>query len=78
MLKGQKGITLIALVITIIVLLILAGITISLTLGDHGIVNMGEKAGKNYVNAANYEQKGLNNLESEANAYMYNVTHPQD
>lgn len=78
MLKGQKGITLIALVITIIVLLILAGITISLTLGDHGIISMGEKAGKNYVNAANYEQKGLNNLESEANAYFYNVTHPTE
>ena len=45
MLKGQNGITLIALVITIIILLILAGITISLTLGEHGIINMGEKAG---------------------------------
>ncbi len=78
MLKQQKGITLIALVITIIVLLILAGITISLTLGEHGIINMGEKAGKNYVNAANYEHTALNNYESEANAYVYNVTNPQD
>lgn len=75
MLKGQKGITLIALVITIIVLLILAGITISLTLGEHGILNVAEKAGKNYTNAANYEHNALNNFESEANAYIYNVTH---
>lgn len=76
MLKGQKGITLIALVITIIVLLILAGITISLTLGEHGIINMAEKSGKNYTNAANYEQAGLNKIDSDANAYFYNVANP--
>lgn len=75
MLKGQNGITLIALVITIIVLLILAGITISLTLGDHGIINMAEKSGKNYTNAANNEMKKLNNIDAEANAYVYNATH---
>jgi len=44
MLKGQKGITLVALVITIIVLLILAGVTISLTLGDNGLLNRAEQA----------------------------------
>ena len=33
--KGQKGITLIALVITIIVLLILAGVTINTLTGDN-------------------------------------------
>ena len=38
MLKEQKGITLVALVITIIVLLILAGISISLALGNNGII----------------------------------------
>lgn len=67
MLKGQKGITLVALVITIIVLLILAGITISLTLGEHGILNMAKEAGKNYQNAAGYEKNSLTNMFSEAN-----------
>lgn len=43
--SAPKGITLIALVITIIVLLILAGITISLTLGEHGILNVAKQAG---------------------------------
>lgn len=42
--KKQKGITLVALVITIIVLLLLAGITISLTLGEHGILNLTREA----------------------------------
>ena len=39
MLKEQKGITLIALVITIIVLLILAGVTIAMLTGENGILN---------------------------------------
>ena len=34
--KSQKGITLIALVITIIVLLILAGVTIAMLTGENG------------------------------------------
>ena len=37
MLREMKGITLIALVITIIVLLILAGVTISAVMGENGI-----------------------------------------
>ena len=37
--KSVKGITLIALVITIVVLIILAGVAINLTLGDNGIFN---------------------------------------
>jgi competence protein ComGC len=36
--KNQKGITLIALVVTIIVLLILAGISIAMLTGDNGII----------------------------------------
>ena len=34
----QKGITLIALVITIIILLVLAGITISTLMGENGLI----------------------------------------
>ncbi len=42
--KQNKGITLIALIITIIVLLILAGITISLTIEENGILNYAKEA----------------------------------
>ena len=42
--NNNKGITLIALVITIIVLLILAGVTINLTLGENGIFKTAERA----------------------------------
>lgn len=44
MLRNQKGITLVALVITIIVLLILAGVTISMVLGQNGILNQANQA----------------------------------
>ncbi|MCI8411651.1 MAG: hypothetical protein HFJ40_04325 [Clostridia bacterium] len=42
--KGNRGITLIALVITIIVLLILAGVTIAMLTGENGILNQAESA----------------------------------
>lgn len=44
MMKNQKGITLIALVITIIVLLILAGVSIAMLTGDNGVLNKANKA----------------------------------
>ena len=37
--KNSKGITLIALVITIIVLLILAGVSIAMLTGDNGLLS---------------------------------------
>ena len=42
--KKERGITLIALVITIIVLLILAGISIAMLSGDNGILNRAVQA----------------------------------
>ena len=45
MLKNNKGITLIALVITIIVLLILAGVSIAMLTGQNGILNQASRAG---------------------------------
>ncbi len=42
--KNQKGITLIALVITIIVLLILAGVSIAMLLGENGILTQARRA----------------------------------
>jgi len=46
--KNTEGITLIALVITIIILLILAGVVLNLTLGEHGILKKAEQAGEQY------------------------------
>lgn len=45
--KNTKGITLIALVITIIVLLILAGVTISMVVGNNGVLSQAKKSAQN-------------------------------
>ena len=42
--KGNKGITLIALIVTIIVLIILAGVAIAMLRGDSGILNRASEA----------------------------------
>ncbi len=42
--RNNKGITLVALVVTIVVLLILAGVSINLVLGDNGIVKRAQEA----------------------------------
>ena len=42
--KNQKGITLIALAVTIIVLIILAGVTIAMLRGDNSIISNAQKA----------------------------------
>lgn len=47
-LRRKKGITLIALVVTIIVLIILAGVSISLVLGDNGIITRAKEAKSTY------------------------------
>ncbi len=65
--KQSKGITLISLVITIIILLILAGVTINLTLGENGIFKTAEMAGKNYTQAEEQELAGLAGFENEIN-----------
>ena len=49
--RNQKGITLIALVITIIVLLILAGVSIAMLTGNNGILTQATNAKKETANA---------------------------
>lgn len=62
--KQNKAITLVALVVTVIILLILAGIVISLTLGPKGILARVQEVEKNYVEASKQEQKDLEKLYS--------------
>jgi type II secretory pathway pseudopilin PulG len=63
-----RGITLIALIITIIILLILAGISLS-TLNDDGLFGRAKKAASAFTNATEYEQAIVNqiNLEYDQN-----------
>ena len=60
--KNQKGVTLVALVVTIIVLIILAGISINLILGNNGIITIAKKAKENTELAKTQEERELNEL----------------
>ena len=61
-LKTKSGITLIALVVTIVVLLILAGVSISLLLDENGIIKKSKDARREYGQAKANEQEDLSNL----------------
>lgn len=67
MLKGQNGITLVALVVTIIVLIILAGVSIALILDDNGIVTKAQEGKQNYEAAAEEEDRYITNIVSYVN-----------
>ena len=62
--KREKGITLIALVITIVVLLILAGVSLSLVIGNDGILTRSKDTANKYGRQAENEQQGLNDVET--------------
>ena len=63
--KNNKGITLVALVVTIVVLLILAGVSINLVLGDNGIIAKAKDAKTKSAEASENDLKGMNGLVSE-------------
>ena len=63
---SQNGITLVALVVTIIVLLILAGVTIMSLLSDEGIFEKAERAAYETRKARAEEQIGMVNLQAQA------------
>ena len=50
--KKEKGITLIALVVTIVILLILAGISMTMVIGKNGIIKKAKDARENQVHSA--------------------------
>lgn len=63
--KEMKGITLVALVVTIVVLLILAGVSINLVLGNNGIIIKAKEAAEKTAEAQEKEMTERNLLEQE-------------
>ena len=68
--KQEKGITLIALVVTIIVLLILAGVALSLTVGDNGLFRRAENAANTWQMAEQNEQIEMDKASNFIEDYM--------
>ena len=63
--KNEKGITLVALVVTIIILLILASVRINLTLGDNGIIIKAKEAKRKSQEGYINEEFAMNLIQNE-------------
>ena len=57
--KHERGITLLALIVTVIVLIILASVTIGLIVGDNGIINKSQNAADEYEKVSQNEVASL-------------------
>ena len=71
--KEKSGITLIALVITIIILLILASVSIAMLTGNNGILTQAKNAKQATAEAAQRENEDLLELEMTANNSKVNI-----
>lgn len=67
---NKNGITLIALIITIIVLLILAAVTLNFVMGDNGIIKKAILAREKTNQASMDEEQELANLENKMEDYI--------
>ena len=74
--KSREGITLIALVVTIVVLLILAGITITFVLGEGGILDMAKEAAKRTNEAKEQELKDFADFQNQVENWVNGGTNP--
>ena len=72
--KERKGITLIALVITIIVLLILAGVSIAMLTGTNGILTQANNAKQATEESTEKEKRQLSQVEASTHSENYDYT----
>ena len=72
--KNVKGITLVALVITIIILLILAGITIMALTGDNGLFTRAQQAKNKTIEGQEKEQAAMNGYQEEMDKYISGIS----
>lgn len=68
--KEQKGITLVALVITIIVLLILAGVALATLSGNTSVIDNANNAVQRYKEGANNDQELVNKVDNMFKKYL--------
>ena len=76
--KTNRGITLIALVVTIIVLLILAGVSISMLVGEGGILTYARLAKEQTEEASKREQEHMDQYLDEMGAFPTNGEYVED
>ena len=72
--KNNKGITLVALVVTIVVLMILASVSIGAIFSEKGIIQQATDAKKQHEDARRLEEENLNELLGEYKNSMSGTT----
>lgn len=70
MMKGQKGVTLVALVITVIVLLILAGVALATIQGNDSVIDNANYAVTQYKDQTNDDQEIVNKVDNLFQKYL--------
>ena len=65
--KNERGITLLALIITVVTMIILAAVTINVTLGEGGLVQQAQHAAEQTANVAKAESEQLDDVASQIN-----------
>lgn len=68
--KENQAITLISLVITVILLIILASVSINLILGQNGILQKAKKATEQYTDSQNKEETEIAKMTNEIDGYI--------
>ena len=82
--KEQKGVTLIALVVTIVILIILVAVSMTMVLENNGIFEQAKKGANAMADAETNEQKGFNSMSEEidkilvGNASSENPSEPEE
>ena len=66
-LVAERGITLLTLIITVVIMIILAAVTINVTLGEGGLVDQAKWAAEQTANSTQSEQEQLENVASQIN-----------
>ena len=71
--NNKRGVTLLALIITVVIILILAAVTINVTLGDGGLIDQAKHAAEKTQEATREEQEQLDDLTSQLNEIISGI-----
>ena len=61
----NKGITLVALVVTVVIVLVISGVALNLAIGENGLITKAKETKNVYDNAVAKDQEDLARFESE-------------
>ncbi len=76
--RNEKGITLVALVITVVVMLILAGVAIAAVIDGDGLFSRARESAQTYENAAREEGDTIQSMINQIDGYIDEINNPNN